>query len=220
MTENCDDRIRLTLARSTGFALDVDLKIPSGGVTVLFGVSGCGKTTILRSAAGLERAQGYVRVAGQVWQDDEKKILIDIQNNIQCGDIVTRGNGIKYFIVAKQSSDECSDLIANRINTYIQVIRLEKQYEDYEVIGTKEVVVEENVPTYFKDVSASMRFYDAGLLKDTVKTILIKNTVDIKELDRIKLNNVNYQVDSIDEGRYENMYYVQLSEDTRAINNE
>ncbi len=76
MTENCDDRIRLTLARSTGFALDVDLKIPSGGVTVLFGVSGCGKTTILRSAAGLERAQGYVRVAGQVWQDDEKKIFV------------------------------------------------------------------------------------------------------------------------------------------------
>lgn len=152
--------------------------------------------------------------------NDEKKILIDIQNNIQCGDIVTRGNGIKYFIVAKQSSDECSDLIANRINAHIQVIRLEKQYENYEVIGTKEMIIEENVPTYFKDVSASMRFYDAGLLKDTVKTILIKNTVDIKELDRIKLNNVNYQVDSIDEGRYENMYYVQLSEDTRKTTND
>lgn len=152
--------------------------------------------------------------------NDEKKILIDIQNNIQCGDIVTRGNGVKYFIVAKQSSDECSDLIANRINAHIQVIRLEKQYEDYEVIGMKEIIVEENIPTYFKDVSASMRFYDAGLLKDTVKTILVKNTVNIKELDRIKLNNVNYQVDSIDEGRYENMYYVQLSEDTRATNNE
>lgn len=152
--------------------------------------------------------------------NDEKKILIDIQNNIQCGDIVTRGNGIKYFIVAKQSSDECSDLIANRINAHIQVIRLEKQYENYEVIGTKEMIIEENVPTYFKDVSASMRFYDAGLLKDTIKTILIKNTVDIKELDRIKLNNVNYQVDSIDEGRYENMYYVQLSEDTRKTTND
>lgn len=152
--------------------------------------------------------------------NDEKKILIDIQNNIRCGDIVTRGNGVKYFIVAKQSSDECSDLIANRINTYIQVIRLEKQYEDYEVISTKEMIIEENVPTYFRDVSASMRFYDAGLLKDTVKTILIKNTVDIKELDRVKLNGINYQVDSIDEGRYENMYYVQLSEDTRAVSNE
>ena len=64
-----------------------------------------------------------------------------------------------------------------------------------------------------------MRFYDAGLLKDTTKIILIKNTVDIKELYRVKLNNVNYQVDSIDEGRYKNMYYIQLKEDTRRITN-
>ena len=69
MADNSDDRIRLTLSRSTGFMLDVDLRLPSGGVTVLFGVSGCGKTTVLRSAAGLEKAQGYVRIAGQVWQD-------------------------------------------------------------------------------------------------------------------------------------------------------
>lgn len=147
--------------------------------------------------------------------NNEKKILIDIQNNIQCGDIITRGNGTKYFIVAKQSSDECSDLIANIINAYIQIIKLDNVYEDYEVIGTEEKLLEENVPAYFKDVSASMRFYDAGLLKDTVKVILIKNTVDIKELYRVKLNNVNYQVDSVDEGRYQNMHYVQLSEDTR-----
>ena len=56
MADNSDDRIRLTFSRSTGFMLDVDLRLPSGGVTVLFGVSGCGKTTVLRSAAGLEKA--------------------------------------------------------------------------------------------------------------------------------------------------------------------
>ena len=76
MADNSDDRIRLTLSRSTGFTLDVDLRLPSGGVTVLFGVSGCGKTTVLRSAAGLEKAQGYVRIAGQVWQDDEKHLFV------------------------------------------------------------------------------------------------------------------------------------------------
>ena len=43
---------------------------------MLFGVSGCGKTTVLRSAAGLEKAQGYVRIAGQVWQDDEKHLFV------------------------------------------------------------------------------------------------------------------------------------------------
>lgn len=70
------DRIRLKLARSTGFTLDVDLTLPAGGVTVLFGPSGCGKTTVLRSATGLERAQGSVRIAGQLWQDDAQKIFV------------------------------------------------------------------------------------------------------------------------------------------------
>ena len=52
------------------FLLDVDLAIPSRGVTALFGPSGCGKTTLLRAMAGLERNRGgRLRVAGQVWQD-------------------------------------------------------------------------------------------------------------------------------------------------------
>lgn len=54
-----------------GFALNVDLSLPGQGVTVLLGPSGCGKTTVLRCLAGLERAQGRVRVAGACWQDDE-----------------------------------------------------------------------------------------------------------------------------------------------------
>jgi len=51
------------------FRMDVDLKLPSKGVTALFGPSGCGKTTLLRAIAGLERyAGGYLDIAGNVWQ--------------------------------------------------------------------------------------------------------------------------------------------------------
>ncbi len=54
-----------------GFVLDVDLSLPSKGVTALFGHSGSGKTTLLRCIAGLERAQeGRLVVDGQVWQDE------------------------------------------------------------------------------------------------------------------------------------------------------
>ncbi|MCX7075504.1 MAG: AAA family ATPase, partial [Methylococcales bacterium] len=35
------------------FKLDVDLSLPSSGITVLFGHSGSGKTTLLRCIAGL-----------------------------------------------------------------------------------------------------------------------------------------------------------------------
>lgn len=53
-----------------GFSLDVDLTLPSKGVTALFGHSGSGKTTLLRCIAGLEYApKGRLIVDGEVWQD-------------------------------------------------------------------------------------------------------------------------------------------------------
>jgi molybdate transport system ATP-binding protein len=56
-----------------GFVLDVDLELPSKGVTALFGHSGSGKTTLLRCMAGLERAgHGRFVVNGEVWQDERR----------------------------------------------------------------------------------------------------------------------------------------------------
>ena len=61
----------LRLARA-GFTLDVALRLPARGVSALFGVSGCGKTTVLRALAGLERAAGRVVLDGETWQDDAR----------------------------------------------------------------------------------------------------------------------------------------------------
>ncbi|MDR3087166.1 MAG: molybdenum ABC transporter ATP-binding protein [Azoarcus sp.] len=59
-----------------GFALDVDLQLPEKGVTAVFGSSGCGKTTLLRCVAGLERApQGFLSVGGAIWQDESRKLF-------------------------------------------------------------------------------------------------------------------------------------------------
>jgi len=52
------------------FALDIDFEIPGRGVTALFGKSGCGKTTLLRCIAGLNKASGYLCVNGEIWQDE------------------------------------------------------------------------------------------------------------------------------------------------------
>jgi molybdate transport system ATP-binding protein len=62
-----------------GFNLDVEMSIPSNGVTVVFGPSGSGKTTLLRCLSGLEKAPlGYLKVSGHVWQD--KASFIPIQD--------------------------------------------------------------------------------------------------------------------------------------------
>ena len=60
-----------------GFVLDVDLDLPSRGVTALFGPSGCGKTTLLRCMAGLNVAQqGQLVINGDVWQDEARFVPV------------------------------------------------------------------------------------------------------------------------------------------------
>jgi molybdate transport system ATP-binding protein len=59
--------IQLRLNRED-FCLDVDMTLPGQGITVLFGASGSGKTTVLRCVAGLEAgATGLVRMGDLVW---------------------------------------------------------------------------------------------------------------------------------------------------------
>ena len=59
------------------FKLEVDLSLPSTGVSVLFGHSGSGKTTLLRCIAGLEQAaQGYLALNGTIWQDSEQHLFL------------------------------------------------------------------------------------------------------------------------------------------------
>lgn len=74
---NRDGPIQVTLqfARPE-FLLDVDLRLPGTGITVLFGTSGSGKTTLLRCVAGLERApRAIVTVSGSKWQLDGSVFL-------------------------------------------------------------------------------------------------------------------------------------------------
>ncbi len=46
-------------------------------ITILFGASGCGKTTVLRCLAGLEKPDaGKISFDGQIWSDSEKHIYL------------------------------------------------------------------------------------------------------------------------------------------------
>ncbi|HET7371361.1 MAG TPA: molybdenum ABC transporter ATP-binding protein, partial [Gammaproteobacteria bacterium] len=63
--------------RRQAFELEVDLRLPVRGVSILFGPSGAGKTTLLRCIAGLERApSGHLAVGGACWQDSDRGVWL------------------------------------------------------------------------------------------------------------------------------------------------
>jgi len=60
--------LQLQLTRGA-FSMAVDHSLPLQGVTALFGRSGCGKTTLLRAIAGLDRHPGAnIRFGDTIWQ--------------------------------------------------------------------------------------------------------------------------------------------------------
>jgi len=66
--------LHLQLKRKT-FTLDVALSLPAQGVTVVFGPSGSGKSSLLRAIAGLEHeARGLVRIGDTIWQDEHQRL--------------------------------------------------------------------------------------------------------------------------------------------------
>ena len=54
------------------FMLDANFSIPDRGITVVFGPSGSGQTTLLRAIAGLEKSdKGFLKIGDSVWQKGE-----------------------------------------------------------------------------------------------------------------------------------------------------
>jgi len=63
-------RLQLKIDRGD-FSSQVDVKLPSKGLTTLFGPSGCGKTSVLRAVAGLDKhKRALVQFNDRIWQSD------------------------------------------------------------------------------------------------------------------------------------------------------
>lgn len=61
------------------FHLKVNTSLPAQGITAIFGQSGCGKTTLLRCLAGLERSPAGTMILGnETWQDEAQGIFLPL----------------------------------------------------------------------------------------------------------------------------------------------
>lgn len=146
---------------------------------------------------------------------DGKVFCSHIDTPIKNGDMITRPNGDRYFIIAKQSSGECIQMQGRRINAEVKIYELVDEYVNRKKVGTMVHLLWSDVPVYYVDVSAAMNAYDAGLLPTTVKKLIIEPSMDVKLFHRIELNGKNYQVNSINTGKYVGLLEVQVGEDTR-----
>lgn len=72
--------VGLTYPNGTTAVSGVDLEVPAGRIIVLIGGSGCGKSTVLRLIAGLERATtGTVAIDGRVIDGPSKEVGVVFQ---------------------------------------------------------------------------------------------------------------------------------------------
>ena len=83
------------------FQLDAELSLPSFGVSVLFGESGSGKTSLLRCMAGLERsAHGFFAINGHVWQDSSLNLFLPTHRR-SLGYVFQEANLFPHLTVAE-----------------------------------------------------------------------------------------------------------------------
>jgi molybdate transport system ATP-binding protein len=74
-----------TQAQLGTLELDVALSVAAGECVALAGPSGAGKTSVLRTVAGLlEPARGRVECGGEVWLDTQRKIMVPAERR-RCG---------------------------------------------------------------------------------------------------------------------------------------
>ncbi|WP_317366649.1 ATP-binding cassette domain-containing protein [uncultured Tyzzerella sp.] len=92
---------------------DLNLEIEDGSFTVLLGASGCGKSTILRMVAGLEKeTYGNIYIGDKDMKDVEpgdRNIAMVFQNYALYPTMTVRGNiefGLKNMKVPKQEREE------------------------------------------------------------------------------------------------------------------
>lgn len=167
-------------------------------------IEGKGEEHIVLSRAARSNTVKSINVVSNAMLKDKTQIAN--------GDLLTCGKD-RYLVAAIRRTHINTVCQAHKVNCDVEIVRIESKYEDEKRVGDTEVLVCKS-PSIQSTVTAQMKMFDAGLGANVVKKFLLP-IVGVKELDRIRFNGLNYQVDSIDNTGYEGLLYCQCSIDKR-----
>lgn len=162
--------------------------------------------------------------------NDAKLFMCEVDLPLYNGALITRcKDGKRYIVIARQFSTDMLHIQGRRVNGLVQLSTIKDIIENHRKVGEREIVNAKDVPVYWRDVMDYMRMYDAGLLPQTRRKMIIRKDVPIKLHQRIVFSNTDsvvgvmetykedvYTVESIDGAKYEGLNEIQLGTDTRG----
>jgi len=154
----------------------------------------------------------------QDWKfNNSFKCLFPPDTKFAVGDcIITDTN--KYFITAMyRSKDNDIEGKMTKSNATINVVRLIKLYNASGVFtgySSTPTAIATSVSAVHETVTGKMQQFDAGLLSTTIAKLTVGN-IGVALLDRVVMNTISYQVDSINETAIPGLVVIQCSLDKR-----
>lgn len=142
---------------------------------------------------------------------------------VHTGSMVEAEEG--HFLVQTQRRTTEKDRYCSMIKTNVAV-DVQRYHQEYDsnlnkVGGPTFQIQQEDVKGYCQYVTGRLRQEEPGLLSTTSYILILQTSVQVRKPqglpspDRVLLNGHPYRVDVVDELKYPNLLYVQLSEDTR-----
>lgn len=162
--------------------------------------------------------------------NDAKLFMCDLDLPLFNGALITRQkDGKRYIVIARQYSTDMLHIQGRRVNGLVQLSTIENITENHRKVGEREIVKAKDAPVYWRDVMDYMRSYDAGLLPQCRRKMLMRKDIPVEMHQRVVFTSTDsvvgattpyksdvYTVESIDGAKYEGLNEIQLGTDTRG----
>ena len=119
--------VKIKLERED-FTLNVNFEVKQERVTVLFGKSASGKSTIMRCIAGLEKSHGEIALNGHVWQSTHEGMYLLTQKR-NLGYVFQEARLYEHISVAKNITLGLSANVIEKNPLLITLLKLEDLLE-------------------------------------------------------------------------------------------